>query len=294
MNKPFKFRYVNEIVGGFVLLVLVLLLTGIVLAGKAQGWFEKRYTLYVKFPPQGSEGLQNAAEVRVLGTLAGVVDEIVVNPDNTLEGVLKVRGKFMRFIRADSEAVLKKKFAIAGDAYIEISQGKGRELPDYSYLPCRKDTEITQMLTDIVTKLQDSIFPVIDDTRTAIKTYTAVAEDIRSPTGYVQRILGNVNDIIVNVKKGEGMAGKVLSDPATAAELQKAMERITVALGEVNKILRDVKLVTTGLPALAEQTQATLAESQKLIEAIQQHWLIRGYVKPMPAGLLIGPEEIGR
>ena len=39
MTQKFKFRYVNEIVGGFVLLVFLLLLVGVLLAGHAQHWF---------------------------------------------------------------------------------------------------------------------------------------------------------------------------------------------------------------------------------------------------------------
>ena len=35
-TKPFKFRYVNEITGVFVLLIVALLVAGIILAGRAQ------------------------------------------------------------------------------------------------------------------------------------------------------------------------------------------------------------------------------------------------------------------
>ena len=46
MAKPFKFRYVNEIVGSFVLVVLGLAIAGFVLTWKAQGWFERAYKLF--------------------------------------------------------------------------------------------------------------------------------------------------------------------------------------------------------------------------------------------------------
>ena len=36
MAKKFKFRYVNEIAGGFVILVAALLIVGVVVAGHAQ------------------------------------------------------------------------------------------------------------------------------------------------------------------------------------------------------------------------------------------------------------------
>ena len=38
MTKPFKFRYVNEIAGAFVLVVILALLGGVLVAARAQRW----------------------------------------------------------------------------------------------------------------------------------------------------------------------------------------------------------------------------------------------------------------
>ena len=73
MNKPFKFRYVNEIVGVFVLVVVAALIVGIILAGRAQEWFVPVHHLVLDFPEEGSLGLQKGAEVQILGTPVGVV-----------------------------------------------------------------------------------------------------------------------------------------------------------------------------------------------------------------------------
>ena len=50
MAPPFKFRYVNEIAGFFVLVVVLLFAAGIVLAGRAQGWFEKEHSVSFFLP----------------------------------------------------------------------------------------------------------------------------------------------------------------------------------------------------------------------------------------------------
>ena len=41
--------------------------------------------------------------------------------------------------------------------------------------------------------------------------------------------------------------------------------------------------VATGakdLPALVQQTQKSMRETQRLVEALQRHWLVRKYVAP--------------
>jgi hypothetical protein len=40
------------------------------------------------------------------------------------------RRDFFRFVRADSSAVVKKQFGVAGDSFFEITRGQGRPLPE--------------------------------------------------------------------------------------------------------------------------------------------------------------------
>ena len=49
MSKPFKFRYASEIAGTFVALAVLLLVAGVFVAGKTQGWMEGTFTLKTTF-----------------------------------------------------------------------------------------------------------------------------------------------------------------------------------------------------------------------------------------------------
>ena len=71
MAKPFRFRYVNEIVGGFVMLVVALLVVGVILAGNAQEWFTPVHVVRISFPEAGSLGVQKGAAVMIMGTEVG-------------------------------------------------------------------------------------------------------------------------------------------------------------------------------------------------------------------------------
>ncbi len=294
MNKPFKFRYVNEIVGGFVLLVVAALITGIILAGKAQEWFTPVYELRLSFPEEGSLGVQKGAEVQILGTTVGAVTGIRVRDDGRMRGRLTVKGDFIRFVRLDSKAIVKKKYGIAGDAYVEITQGKGPERELEMPLVVSKDTEITEIAQDILKRLQETTVPAIEE-------YTALAADLRSTNGPMMKLLANLEQITAGLERGEGSAGQLLRDPALASELTRILEQVNVALGEVQKILADVKATTAQLPAAAQtvgrevedlpgmvvQSQATLREAERLIQGIQQNWLIRKHVPAAPTTELI-------
>jgi len=46
-------RYVNQVTGAFVLLVLLIVVVGILMAGRAQHWFERTITVDLLLPVEG-------------------------------------------------------------------------------------------------------------------------------------------------------------------------------------------------------------------------------------------------
>jgi phospholipid/cholesterol/gamma-HCH transport system substrate-binding protein len=262
--QQFKFRYVNQLVGTFVILVVLALLVGIFLAGQAQQWFVTTHRYNLEFPPEGSLGLQENSQVVILGAVVGSVEKISVDPEGSIAGRIAIKGDFYRFIRENSKAIVKKKFVVAGDSFIEITRGTGRLLEAEETLACEKDTEITEYLEIALENFQEALLPVADE---------------------AQELLGNLNRITEGLAEGEGAAGAVLRDPEMAARVREIVARL-------EEMSRDVARVVATFPPMAEtmagevedipglvvQSREMLRESQRLIEALQDHWLIRGYV----------------
>lgn len=300
MNKPFKFRYVNEIVGAFVLVVVLALVVGVILAGRAQDWFEPVHEIRLDFPDEGSLGLQKGAEVVILGTTVGRVEKIRVETDGGMSGRITVKGDFIRFVRGDSRAIVKKKFGIAGDAFVEITQGRGEPLGDEPVLAATKDTEITEIAQQILQQIQDATLPLLQE-------HTKLAADLRNPEGPLMKLLANLQDITGALERGEGSAGQLLRDPALANEIQRILFQVNESLVEVKAILDDVKAATVQVPPMARkvgreiddlpgmvvQTQETIREAERLIEGIQRHWIIRKHVPQPAAPAMIPAIEAG-
>jgi phospholipid/cholesterol/gamma-HCH transport system substrate-binding protein len=276
--QPFKFRYVNEIVGTFVILVLVLLLVGIFLAGQAQQWFEPihRYTLV--FPPEGSLGLQENSEVVILGAVVGSLEKLSVDQDGNMTGRIAIKGDFYRFVRDNSMVIVKKKFLLAGDSYINISKGTGKMLEDGAELKCEKDTEITEFLEIEIENMMESVLPVIEQAQAALKEYTDVAAGINDPEGELSQLLSNMRTISDGLARGEGMAGGVLRDPAMAQDLKEIVSRMNKLAEQFQDMAGDISGEAKDARGMILQSRQTLQETQRLLEALQKHWLISGYV----------------
>lgn len=276
--QQFKFRYVNQIVGTFVILVVIALLAGIFLAGQAQQWFVTTHRYNLEFPPEGSLGIQENSQVVILGAVVGSVEKISVDPDGEITGRIAVKGDFYRFIREDSKAIVKKKFVVAGDSFIEITRGTGRLLEAEASLACEKDTEITEYLEIALENFQEALLPVADQ---------------------AQELLGNLNLIAAGLAEGEGAAGAVLRDPELAARIKETVARL-------EEISRDAARAVSSLPPMAEtmaeevedipglvvQSREMLRESQRLVEALQNHWLIRGSVDRVEESARIPASEV--
>ncbi|MBU0678159.1 MAG: MCE family protein [Verrucomicrobia bacterium] len=293
MTQPLKFRYVNEIVGGFILLVLIVLLAGIYLAGKAQGWFEPTLILRTQFHEDGAFGLKEGAEVHVLGTLVGTVSRIEPGESGQMEGKLRIRGDFARYIRSDSVAIAKKKFAVAGDSYIEITRGKGAELPsDDPFIECRKDTEITERVEEVVEQVRAEILPALEQLRKALEEYTGLAQDLRDKDGSLQQLFARLDRIAEGLEKGEGTAGRLLRDPDVAEGVAQSVQKLNASLADVQMSVKDLREVTAQLPKMTRtisgeidqlpdvvlEARRTMDEANRLLAGLQRHWLIRKYV----------------
>jgi len=291
-TKPFQFRYVNEIVGGFVLLVIILMIVAVFLAGRAQGWFEPVRKIGLDFPPAGSLGLQVGSPVEILGTTVGRVEMIEVDEDGFMIGTISVKGDFIQFVRSDSRAIVKKKFGIAGDAFIEITKGRGPDLPPGAGLVASKDTDLTELLEQLLSQVREATVPLLESVQRTADEYGNLAADLRAVDGPVRKIMSNVEGITRKIEQGEGTAGKLISDEQLGETIQQMLTQINESIKQVQKILNDVQGATVELPAMARTvgrevqdlpgtvilTQDTIRETEKLISGIQRHWLIRKHI----------------
>lgn len=303
MTQSYRFRYAEEIAGGFVLLCILMLVVGIYAAGHAQGWFNKKIVLKAKFEVgRGTYGLQEGAEVRILGTQAGWVGEIVPGEDSGMQTSFILKDKFSKFIRTDSVAKVKKKFEVAGDAFVDITLGHPSQpaLKSGDYIPCVQDEELIAAARAMVQDFREATLPMLEQFRS---------------------ILAHVNDVTGQLQKHEGVAGRLIGDPEWAADMQGIVkdirrtaaelpllaarldavmtnsESLAISLRQasanlpkvteqVGGVVENMRAATGGLTgevanvqAVLLQAESMLRQTQILVEGLQKHWLVRRYIQ---------------
>lgn len=139
-------------------------------------------------------------------------------------------------------------------------------------------------------------------------TDSSLADDAR-------KLLQSLEHMAAGVEQGKGTVGRLLNDTGLADEAEKLLAQAGRTMGELQGVATNlnaaVKNVQDGtarlpeitaavanemenLPGLVQQTQTSMRELQRLIEAMQRHWMLRKLVNktnPPPAFPLSGTAE---
>ena len=137
-----------------------------------------------------------------------------------------------------------------------------------------------------------------------LETWTALGSNLITTRARLDQLVGRVDNLVADVQAGKGTVGKLLTDPATADELRSLLVKANQSADGLQATLGNFQLASTNLPTisavlrreaddlpgLVSQTQTSMRELERLIEAMQKNWLVRKYVNktnPPPAHPLI-------
>lgn len=297
-EQRFKFRRVNEITGTFVILIVLALIGTLMWTGHSQRWFKSRVTLRIILPADGAAGIRQGSEVYFLGTRVGTVFEVEVDERGRMEAQANIRRDFFRFVRADSSAAIKKKFGVAGDSFFEITRGEGQPLPEKNAsIVCNE--QFQSALESAVEEVRSESMLVLKKVNSGLDTWTRLGADLGETRGHLNQLAARLESMAADVEQGKGTVGKLITDPALADEAQKLLVRANEVVTELQGVMTNLNLAVknvhdgterlpeiTGamadeakdLPGLVRQTQTSMRELERLVEALQRHWMLRKYV----------------
>jgi phospholipid/cholesterol/gamma-HCH transport system substrate-binding protein len=289
-----QFRYASRRIGLFVLLALAVFIAAILQAGVLRGLLNPTATLRVIMPAEGLAGLARGSTVEVLGTRAGEVREIVINPTQNFHAIVRIDKAMQPFIRSDSKVLIRKQFGIAGAAYLDITRGTGAELDwDYAVLEAMPERGATENIGQIIDQLSTKIFPVIDKTDRVMTALANIAEELDRGEGSAGRLL--VDDTLIH-----DLEAAVAQVPPVVGNADAVLVSLNGVLRNVNRLLPQIRdlagkagTASAELPMFITQTRAAVAELERLLVQLQGNWLLGGNGAPgQPERKPLSPLEV--
>ena len=306
-----RLRHTDEWIGALVLAAVALLLIAALQAGVLRDWFKPTAELRLVLPSAGVGGLEVGADVEILGTKAGRVHEIVLDPSQQMYAMLEIDEQATAFIRRDSKAVIRRRFGVAGAAFVDISRGTGEEM-DWTYAVIEAVTERapTDSVSALIDEARQKVFPILDNANRVTQSLAEVAERINRGEGNVGRLLvddamvreaeatvgsareavaalnvlvaelqksaGNINALTQRVGGPDGVPAVLAQTDQSLATLKKILDDVAVATQRMPAISKNVEGSTANLPALLTQLQVTIQKLDQLVAQLQRSWLLGG------------------
>jgi phospholipid/cholesterol/gamma-HCH transport system substrate-binding protein len=302
--------------GIFVLTGTILLIVSLYLIGSKQNIFNKTLSIYVRF--NNVNGLIAGNNVRFAGITIGTINEVTIESDTAVLVEMVIREDAMRYIRKKSIAEIGSD-GLMGNKLINISS-----LDANSPFVVENDTISSQgsVATDEMMRTLNStnnnVLDITHDLKTITKRIPKVNPfgDLLSDSVPLQNFrrtllsIENASHSAVNmtkdaealldeIKRGQGMAGKILADDSVAKNFEMTVENLKaatdtakLALHHMHEFMEDLNITPGPLGVLARDTAmaldmkaifANLNLSTQLLnenlKAMQSNFLFRRYFK---------------
>jgi phospholipid/cholesterol/gamma-HCH transport system substrate-binding protein len=322
-----RVRHTDEWVGFLVLAAIAVLLVAALQAGVLRDWFKPTSELRLILPAAGVAGLEVGADVEILGTRAGIVQRIVLDPNQQMYALIQIDEQAKPFIRRDSMAVIRRRFGVAGAAFVDISRGTGAEMDwRYAVIEATSERAPTDSVSALIDEVREKVFPILDNVGSTTKSLAEIADRINRGEGNVGRLL--VDQTLVKEAEGTVASARqsmetlstliaeleqsavsvhALTDdlrgpngaPAVLARadsvlvtLKKILDDLAVASVRLPAISKNVEGGTANLPALMTQLQVTIQQLDQLIAQLRSSWLLGGGAPAQQPPAQFSPSQV--
>lgn len=305
------------LLGGVLFLVIMLYMIG-----RNQHLFGKTYLLKARF--ENVNGLVAGNNVRVSGIQAGSVKRIVFLSDSVIEVSMLIDTEMKNIIRKNSVVSIGTD-GLVGNKVINITPGRGGEAlaTEGDVLLSEKGVNTEEMLRTL-SKTNDDVaaiahqlkittgrlnesqglWQLINDESIPASLRRA-AVNIQQTAVKANEMANNLNEIISDVKNGNGSLGSLLTDTSMSANLNEAVSTINDVAGQTRSIAGQLDSLVTGLNRQLNNQDGTiytllndsLTAAQfrqsmlnienatdgfnQNMEALKHNFLFRGYFRKM-------------
>jgi len=201
--------------------VVITAVTIIMLTG-GRGFFWQRYSLKTRFP--NVAGLKAGSPVRLAGVEVGSVQDVDLSGEQ-VDVIFEVNDDFRDRITTGSMATLGS-ISLLGESAVDITPSRtGTPIPEWGYVPNGPPAMAIGDITNSAGKGLEELNAILLDVRRGRGTIGKLMTDEQLYTE-LNRFVSSANELTTGIKQGKGSIGKLLNDPATANALEASLKNV--------------------------------------------------------------------
>jgi phospholipid/cholesterol/gamma-HCH transport system substrate-binding protein len=210
----YKFKSMEKIIGIFIVVALLSVLSFVIMIGRGKNFFVKKNWYYTYF--DNGEGISKGLNIFYKGVKIGLVTDVSLNTDDRIYTKFYVFREYGDKVKVDSVARFTK--PILGSGSIRISRGafNSQPLPNNSYM-ISYDTEqgktlfkLNKMEGDNIDKIvgnmeemtspEGALVMTLSHLQTLTKSLNEFTKNMNQITGNIAGNKDQINDIILNLR----------------------------------------------------------------------------------------------
>jgi phospholipid/cholesterol/gamma-HCH transport system substrate-binding protein len=286
---PFKAR-----LGIFIVVGIAIFVVAIFIIGKQQHLFNPVFKITTNF--SNISGLQAGNNIRFSGIEVGIVDNIKIINDSTVQVDMLVRRDVQQFIKADSYASISSS-GIIGDKIIVITQGSrnSQMAEDGQHILSKEPLETDDIMKSLKTSAESAEVITLQ--------LAEIMMNINSGQGTLGRLIQdstiaeNINQTIENFKKSsegldetievtqqnvfafmESLQKTAAKTEVASNELGEIMTKINSGEGAIGMLLKDTSIVNNIDETIINLKESSVGLNENM-EALKHNFLFRRYYR---------------
>lgn len=317
-----RFRNLERKIGMFIATAVAAILIAAVLFGLQKDFFTKKYSL--RFTADRGTGFTKGMPVKLSGFRIGRVTAISLNKQAMVDIYIEIDSDYRTWIRSDSTAKLVKE-GLVGDSIIDISVGSAAKPPleDKDSITYVKTKGLDELADEIAEKVKPVLIEVSDiisyindpdgDLKKTIRNAEELTRKLEDTRQNADRLLVTATD---NVQLVTVRATGVLDSTRNKIDgidlnptitrvnntidhidrkLPLLLDKADATMDNVSKISYETRLLSEKtfprIPGVVSQAEDVMFSTDRLINSLQNTWLLRDSATPARKQDFIGGDS---
>ena len=265
----------NIKLGLFVVAGMLFLIIMLYLIGKDQNLFSSNIELKARF--SNAQGLVKGNNVKYAGIQVGTVKKVKLINDTTVEIMMLIDDKLKSNISKNAIVSIGTE-GIIGNKIVNILPGTGHADPvdENDLLASKKIISTDDMLETLsvsnrniaviseelkstVQQINKSkgLWELLND-RTVPNNLRKAAINISQATVKANNTINDFQDLLADIRSGEGSLGKIITDTSLAVQMAEALEKLKVVGDNANKLSDEIDKMVAGIRSDVNEGKGTV------------------------------------
>jgi phospholipid/cholesterol/gamma-HCH transport system substrate-binding protein len=301
----------EKIVGAFMIIMMVLLLSIVVMIGRGKDWFKVYVTYYTVFDE--AYNLSEDAQVKLYKADIGKVKRVRLE-GNKVKVELAILKDYAALIKTDSVATVESPTFI-GSEYVSIKPGTPEASPiaEKATIPSQAKKSLDDVMTEFEVEKTAKMFVK------SLQAVSEIVEHLRDPAGplyasldSIAEAMANIEAVTRDIKQGKGSVGKLVRSEELLQNIYEKLSHVSRILtnleqasaktpdivdglresvNTINQIVANIKRGSQDVPIVIKSTKHGIREIRdgveevdKVVQSVQKNFLVRPNLPPEPKG----------